>query len=176
LSELATLRVHAENRDRLAALTFSFADTVSFRGDLDKAYAFVDEADQWASRLPHVASVTFRRSASDLQDLLMETRAVDGSTHVTRSFRVGAPRHSIIYKQVTLPGLLTLHLGEWRFQEVDGLVEVTSVHTVRIREGKVQSVLGPGADVAAAKEYVQNALSTNSRATLGLCRAFAAAR
>ena len=105
-----------------------------------------------------------------LQVLEMDTRAKDGSTHTTKSYRVTFPHRSIAYKQVTLPALMTLHTGLWTFEEYPRGVAATSQHTVVLNPDNIERILGPDATVEDAREYVQGALSTNSRATLGHAR------
>ncbi|MET7985067.1 MULTISPECIES: aromatase/cyclase [unclassified Streptomyces] len=166
-SELAALKANVELAHASEEITFSFEDTVQIAGAAKDAYDFVNEAGLWAERLPHVASVRFSEDTPGLQVLEMDTRAKDGSTHTTKSYRVVFPHHTIAYKQVTLPALMTLHTGRWTFAENDGGVAVTSQHTVVLNTANITAVLGPDASVADAREYVRGALSTNSRATLG---------
>ncbi|MFF3450266.1 aromatase/cyclase [Streptomyces sp. NPDC002667] len=166
-SELAALKTNVELAHASAEITFSFEDTVQIAGAAKDAYDFVNEAGLWAERLPHVASVRFSEDTPGLQVLEMDTRAKDGSTHTTKSYRVVFPHHTIAYKQVTLPALMTLHTGRWTFAENAGGVAVTSQHTVVLNTANITAVLGPDASVADAREYVRGALSANSRATLG---------
>ncbi|MGW0965779.1 aromatase/cyclase [Streptomyces sp. NPDC002516] len=166
-SELAALKTNVELAHASEEITFSFEDTVQIAGAAKDAYDFVNEAGLWAERLPHVASVRFSEDTPGLQVLEMDTRAKDGSTHTTKSYRVVFPHHTIAYKQVTLPALMTLHTGRWTFAENAGGVAVTSQHTVVLNTANITAVLGPDASVADAREYVRGALSANSRATLG---------
>ena len=71
---------------------------------------------------------------------------------------------------------MTAHLGQWRLDESHGEVRVTSEHTVVINEANISAVLGDAADVTRARDFVRNALSTNSRATLGHAKAYAESR
>jgi aromatase len=175
-SELAALKRNIEEVVAADELTFSFEDTVHVAGSAKDLYDFVLEADRWAERLPHVASVTLEEPQPGLQSLEMETRAKDGSVHTTKSYRVCRPHHRIAYKQVTLPALLALHTGYWTFTEVEGGATASSQHTVVLKREAITTVLGPDATVAQARQFVQDALSTNSLATLGHARDFAEAR
>ncbi|MFB7657734.1 MULTISPECIES: aromatase/cyclase [unclassified Streptomyces] len=169
-SELAALkdnveRVHAADRQEL---TFSFTDTVTLDAPAKDAFAFVNEAGLWPDRLPHVARVRFTEDTPGLQELEMDTRARDGSTHTTKSYRVVLGQERIAYKQVTLPALMTLHTGLWTFEDTDdGGARASSQHTVTLNPHTIARVLGPGAGIADARAYVHGALSTNSLATLG---------
>jgi aromatase len=174
-SELAALKANVELAHSAAELTFSFVDTVLVDGPARQVYDFVDEAHLWTERLPHVASVRFEETAPGVQTLEMDTRAKDGSTHTTKSYRVTFPHHKIAYKQVTLPALMTLHTGYWTFEETADGVAASSQHTVTINPANIARVLGESATVADAKDYVRTALSTNSRATLGYAKAHAEA-
>ncbi|MFI9505109.1 aromatase/cyclase [Nocardia sp. NPDC052566] len=171
--ELAALRANIESVVAATESTFSFEDSVLVRGRADDVYDFVNEADRWVERLPHVASVRFEHTEQGVQTLEMDTRAKDGSTHRTMSYRVVFPGERIVYKQVTLPKLLALHTGEWTFTAIDGGVRATSQHTVVLNTDNIASILGDTATTADARDYVRNALSTNSSATLELAKAYA---
>ncbi|MFD6421250.1 aromatase/cyclase [Streptomyces sp. NPDC060198] len=172
-SELAALKTNVEAAHAAEELTFSFTDSVQVAGAAKDLFDFVDQADRWEERLPHVATVRLTEDAPGLQTLEMDTRAKDGSTHTTKSYRVTFPHRRIVYKQVTLPALLTLHTGVWTFDEgPDGTV-ASSQHTVTLNTENIPAVLGPDAGVSDARAYVHSALSTNSLATLGHARTYA---
>ncbi|MER5898982.1 aromatase/cyclase [Streptomyces mirabilis] len=172
-SELAALKKNVEFAHAAEEVTFSFEDTVYVDGSAKDVYAFINEANLWSERLPHVATVRLEEDTVGLQTLEMDTRAKDGSVHTTKSYRVTFPHQRIAYKQVTLPALMTLHTGHWTFQDTDQGVAATSQHTVTLNTDNIESILGCGATVADAREYVHTALSTNSRATLTHAKAFA---
>jgi aromatase len=71
---------------------------------------------------------------------------------------------------------MTLHTGYWTFTETDTGVTASSQHTVTLNTANIARVLGADATVADARAYVRDALSTNSRATLGHAKAHAEAR
>ncbi|WP_020141379.1 aromatase/cyclase [Streptomyces sp. 351MFTsu5.1] len=175
-SELAALRTNVERAHAEADLTFSFEDSVDIAGAAKDVYDFVNEAHLWSERLPHVATVRLTEDTPGLQTLEMDTRAQDGSVHTTKSYRVTFPHHRIAYKQVTLPALMTLHTGYWTFAETASGTTASSQHTVTLNTGNIARILGEDATVADARAYVHNALSTNSRATLGHAKAHAEAR
>ncbi|MEV6954724.1 aromatase/cyclase [Streptomyces sp. NPDC051183] len=172
-SELAALKENVEAAHAAEDLTFSFTDTVEINGSAKDAFDFINEADRWAERLPHVAVVRLTEDVPGLQTLEMDTRAKDGSVHTTKSYRVVFPDHKIAYKQVTLPALMTLHTGEWTFVEKDGVTAASSQHTVTLNTANIARILGDEATVADAREYVHTALSTNSTATLNHAKAYA---
>lgn len=165
-SELAALKENLERAHADEELTFSFTDSVQVNGSAKDMFDFINEADLWAERLPHVATIRLTEDTPGLQTLEMDTRAKDGSTHTTKSYRVTFPHHRIAYKQVTLPALMTLHTGIWTFQETEEGTTASSQHTVTLNTANIAKVLGADATVADAREYVHTALSTNSLATL----------
>ncbi|MFF4898605.1 aromatase/cyclase [Streptomyces sp. NPDC001068] len=175
-SELAALKSNVELATASAELTFSFEDTVEVDGSAKDLYDFVNEADRWSERLPHVATVRLTEDTPGLQTLEMDTRAKDGSTHTTKSYRVCLDGRKIAYKQTTLPALMNLHTGYWTFRETDEGTFASSQHTVVLRPENIDKILGPDAGLAEARSYVQGALSTNSRATLNHAKAYAEAR
>lgn len=172
-SELAALKRNVERVPDLQESTFSFEDVVRVNGSAEDVYDFLDRADLWGERLPHVAKVRLEEPAPGLQTLEMDTQAKDGSTHTTKSYRVTFPNRRIAYKQVTLPALMSLHTGCWALEDQGEQVVVSSQHTVVLNTDNIASVLGPDATIAEARQYVRDALSTNSRKTLNHARAYA---
>ncbi|MEW2635801.1 aromatase/cyclase [Streptomyces sp. NPDC048389] len=175
-SELAALKTNVELAAAAEELTFSFEDTIEVDGSAKDCYDFVNEAGLWSERLPHVATVRLTEDLPGLQTLEMDTRAKDGSTHTTKSYRVCLEGRKIAYKQTTLPALMNLHTGYWTFRETPTGTLASSQHTVVLRPENIHKILGPEADVDRAREYVRTALSTNSRATLNHAKAYAEAR
>jgi aromatase len=173
-AELSALKAHAEAGS--LSLEDTFDDTVEIAGAAQDVYDFIYRADLWPQRLPHVARLDLTEEQAGLQVMEMETRTADGSTHTTTSVRVCFPPGRIVYKQVVVPRLMTVHLGEWTVTEQDGAVAVSSRHTIRINPDTVESVLGAGATIADARGFVRDALSRNSRATLEHAKSYAEGR
>lgn len=171
-SELRALKDSAEAAG--PAELFTFEDTVTVEASGKDVYAFLNEAQLWQERLPHVARVSLQEDEPGLQILEMDTRTKDGSTHTTRSVRVCKAATAIVYKQIVLPALMTLHTGRWLIEDRDGGgVSVTSRHTVRINTDNITKVLGADATADSARDFVRTALSGNSLATLRLAKAYA---
>ncbi|NYH77578.1 aromatase [Actinopolyspora biskrensis] len=176
-AELPGLKAGVENAVQKDKLSISFVDSLRISGSAKDVYDFVNEAQLWTERLPHVADVELTEETPGLQMLRMNTRAKDGSTHTTESVRVCFPHHRIAYKQTTLPALMTLHTGRWDFEEgADGFTTASSQHTVVINPDNITSILGPEADIVEAREFIRDALGNNSRATLGHAKDYAEAR
>jgi aromatase len=171
-AELHALKARAELAGSEQLITFE--DTVEVNGSAKDVYDFLNEAQLWRERLPHVARVSLEEETSGLQILEMDTSTKDGSVHTTRSVRVCQPHRNIVYKQIVLPPLMTLHNGRWTIAPRSRAgVSVTSQHTVRINTARIADVLGSGADVLAAQETVRKALSANSLTTLHAAKAHA---
>jgi ribosome-associated toxin RatA of RatAB toxin-antitoxin module len=168
--ELAALRDAAVAGDE--HLTLRVEDTVDIGGPAEDVYGFLYQAQLWEQRLPHVARVELVEDTPNLQSLEMDTRAPNGSIHTTRSIRVCTPHTRIVYKQLRLPALLSVHIGQWSLAPTPGGVRVTSGHTVVLKPSAIPDVLGAEATVGNAREFVRNALSTNSLATLNLAKEF----
>ncbi len=176
-SELAALKTSAELASGSADdLMLSFEDTVRIDGAAKDVYDFINEAQLWKERLPHVVRVSLTEDTPGLQILEMDTRTKDGSTHTTKSVRVCFPHSKIVYKQITVPALMTLHTGYWRLADDGDGVTATSQHTVVINTANIAKVLGAEAGVPEARKFIRNALSTNSRATLGHAKEYAEGR
>ncbi|MEU6226859.1 aromatase/cyclase [Streptomyces sp. NPDC047042] len=175
-TELAALKTNVELVAGDSGVLLSFEDSVPIDGSAKDVYDFLNEANLWQERLPHVASVRLGEPAPGLQTLEMDTRTKDGSTHTTASVRVCFPHQRIVYKQTTLPALMTLHTGYWLLEEDGNGVRATSQHTVAVNTANIASILGPDAGIAEAHEFIRAALSGNSRATLGHAKAYAESR
>nr|WSZ99034.1 aromatase/cyclase [Streptomyces sp. NBC_00857] len=174
--ELAALARIAELGHPVEDVVFSFTDVVSLRGPASEAYEFVNRADLWADRLPHVARAELTETAPGVQDLRMDTRTADGSTHSTHSVRVCRAPEWIAYKQLATPRLLSGHSGLWTFAEgPDGPV-ATATHTVVLNPEAVAEVLGEGSTLADARSYVREALGRNSLTTMDHAASHAGAR
>ncbi|MFF9024889.1 aromatase/cyclase [Streptomyces eurythermus] len=176
-AELAALKRHAERGTGDDDTFLTFEDTVRLEGRLRDVYDFIDQAQHWADRLPHVTAVSLRDAGSGVQILAMDTLTKDGSPHATKSIRVCVPYERIVYKQTTLPPLMALHTGAWSFEEDGtGATVVTSRHTAVIETGAITRVLGEDATLPAARRFLREALGANSLATLRHAGAYAAAR
>lgn len=175
-SELAALKANVELAVGSADLTLSFEDTVTTSGSAKDVYEFIADAQHWSDRLPHVARVDLREDVPGVQLLEMDTRTKDGSTHRTASYRVCFPPSRIVYKQVTLPALMSLHTGYWHLADGPDGVSVTSQHAVVINPANITAVLGPAAGVAEARAFIRTALSGNSLATLNHAKNYAESR
>lgn len=173
-AELAALRRAAELPDD--SLLLEFTDEVLVRATAAEVYQFLYEAAQWPQRLPHVARLELTEDAPGIQVMSMDTRTPDGSSHTTESIRVGFPDSLIVYKQTTVPALMTAHTGFWRLDErPDGVVAVAG-HTVVIKPEAIEAVLGAGKTVADARDYIRRALGANSSTTLRAARDHVEAR
>jgi aromatase len=179
-TELAALKANVEAAADVGERpTFTFEDSVVVDGAVKDVYDFLNEAQSWQTRLPHVARVALTEDHPGLQVLEMDTRIANGSTHTTKSIRVCFPHQRIVYKQITLPALMTLHTGCWQLTESaagEGAVTVTSQHTVTINEDNITAVLGARADLAQARVFVRDALGTNSLTTLRHAKEYAESR
>lgn len=176
-AELAALKSSVELAAGVADdLLLSFEDSVRIDGSAKDVFDFLNEAQLWTERLPHVGRVALEETTPGLQILEMDTRTKDGTTHTTKSVRVCFPHNRIVYKQVTLPALMTLHTGYWQLAEQEKGVLATSQHTVVVNMANIASILGDDAGLSQAREFIRNALGGNSRATLGLAKEYAESR
>ncbi|MEV7009985.1 aromatase/cyclase [Streptosporangium sp. NPDC051022] len=175
-AELAALKRIAELETGEDRLLLVFEDGVEVDGAARDVFDFVDQAQHWVERLPHVVRVSLREEQPGVQLLGMDTRTAQGDVHTTESVRVSFPHRSIVYKQRVLPALLSVHNGRWGFAERDGRTVATSEHTVVLNEAAIPAVLGDRADVETARDWVRRALGGNSLATLGHAKTYAESR
>ncbi|MEV7020232.1 aromatase/cyclase [Streptomyces sp. NPDC093991] len=170
-AELANLKRLAERWTRLDELVLSFEDSVRVDGPAELVYDFLYRAADWPELIPHVSRLDLTEDSPGVQVMSMDTLTADGSAHTTESVRICFPHAGrIVYKQTATPALMEAHTGEWSVVPDASGVTVVSQHSVVLREEAVEQVLGAGADLAAARRYVRQALGRNSTATLGLAK------
>jgi aromatase/bifunctional cyclase/aromatase len=170
--ELANVKALAESWHRRDEIEFSFEDSVWVDGKPADVYAFLHDAAEWPQRLPHVARLDLREEDDDMQQMLMWTRAKDGSTHLTESARVCFPEERIVYKQTTTPALIAAHTGEWLIEPADTGILVHSRHTVLLNDKALGTVPAAGTTCASTRDFVRASIGGNSRATLELAKNF----
>ncbi|WP_406145954.1 aromatase/cyclase [Streptomyces sp. NBC_01012] len=174
-SELLALKNTAELGDAREELHFTFSDSETVFGAAGDVFAFLDRADLWPERLPHVARLDLTEDEPGIQHMDMDTRSPDGSTHNTTSVRVCfEDRDVIVYKQLRVPVAMAGHTGRWVIESLgDGTVRATSWHTVTLDPAGVRTALGPEATLAEARALVRRSLGTNSSTTLRHAKQFA---
>jgi ribosome-associated toxin RatA of RatAB toxin-antitoxin module len=171
---LGRVKATAERWDELQQLVVSFEDPLFIAGKTADVYDFLYEADKWPERVPHVTALSMTEDQPGIQFFDMDTVTPEGRAHTTRSVRVCRPR-KIIYKQISLPGLLDAHTGHWLFTESPEGVTVTARHTATIKPSAL-NLLGENTTVADARRYLRRVLSTNSLQTLRHAQAHAEER
>ncbi|MGW1196783.1 aromatase/cyclase [Streptomyces sp. NPDC002536] len=170
-AELAALKRVAEQGAARDELHFTFSDSVRIEGAAADVFSFLDRADLWPERLPHVARLGLTEDEPGIQHMDMDTRSPDGSAHNTTSVRVCfADRHEIVYKQLRVPAAMSGHTGRWTIEpDAEGggdAVVATSWHTVTLDPEGVRQALGAQATLAEARALVRRALGANSSTTL----------
>ena len=167
-AELAALKAAAEQESGSDPLRFTFSDGVSISGAVAQVFEFINRADRWPQRLPHVSRLDLVERVPGVQRMVMDTRSPDGSVHTTESVRLCfLERGEILYKQLRVPPVMSAHTGRWEFKQVpDGLVEARSWHTVTLNPAGVREALGAEATLEEARQKVRHALGTNSLTTL----------
>jgi aromatase len=170
-AELAQLKATAERWSRLDGLLLSFEDTVRVHGPAELVYGFLYDVAAWPEHLAHVPRLEVTEEQPGVQSVALDTLAPDGRTYATEAVRVCFPHASrIVFKQTTLPALLSAHTGEWSVVPDTTGVTVVAQHRVLLSEETVTRVLGPGADLEQTRSYVRETLGRTSRATLEAAR------
>ncbi|MFG2885278.1 aromatase/cyclase [Streptomyces sp. NPDC048297] len=191
VAELAALKKAAELGSGADELQLTFSDSVTVDGAAADVYAFLDRADLWPERLPHVARLDLTEDEPGIQHMDMDTRSPDGSLHNTTSVRVCfEDRKQIVYKQLRVPVAMRVHTGRWTIEpsgdentgntgntgnteNAGGTLTVTSWHTVVLDPEGVRAALGPDATIAEARALVRRTLGANSSTTLRHAKQFA---
>jgi aromatase len=175
-AELGALGRLGEAGHPVDDVILSFEDVVPISGRAADAFDFVNRADLWPERLPHVSRLVLTEDVPGVQHMEMDTVTQEGHTHTTSSVRLCFRPGRIVYKQLVPPKLLLGHSGAWDFADGPrGGAVVTARHTVAIDASAVEDVLGESKTVADAREYVRTALGANSKATLAHAAEHAAA-
>ncbi|MGW4773253.1 aromatase/cyclase [Nocardia sp. NPDC004278] len=165
-TELAALARIAELGHPVEDVVHTFEDTVTLDISAAEAYDFVYHSERWPEHVPHVGRIELTEDAQGVQLMEMDTVTEGGIPHTTKSVRVCSSNERIDYKQLLPPTMLFGHSGAWEFTDgPDGAV-VTARHTVAINPTAAREILGATTDLADARAYLTEALSTNSRNTL----------
>lgn len=173
-TELANIKALAEQLGTERELVFDFEDSTLVDADAETVYRFLHEVDAWPERLPHVSRMRVRESVENVQWMVMDTVAKDGSEHTTESVRICFPAdRRIVYKQLVTPPLMTTHVGVWTVAQTPEGVRATSWHRVRVNDEKITAVLGPDGTRESARAFIRRAVGGNSAATLALAKSFA---
>ncbi|WP_330228980.1 aromatase/cyclase [Nocardia sp. NBC_00508] len=167
-TELAALARIAELGHPVEEVVHTFEDTVTLQCSAADLYDFVYHSERWPEHVPHVSRIELTEDDDGVQLMEMDTVTAGGIPHTTKSVRICFPGERIDYKQLLPPAMLFGHSGAWEFADgPDGAV-VTARHTVAINPAAAREILGAETDLADARAYLTEALSTNSRNTL-LC-------
>jgi aromatase len=179
-AELAALARTAGQGGPSSGLRFGFTDTERIEGRAEDVFQFLHRAGQWPDLLPHVARLELTEGTLDdgtvQQHMEMDTRGPDGSVHTTTSVRLSfADRHTIVYKQLRVPPVMSAHTGGWSVVSEGAWLAATAWHTVVLDPAGVRDALGPQATLAEARQKVRRALGGNSLTTLRHAKAYAEA-
>ncbi|MBF6297098.1 aromatase/cyclase [Nocardia amamiensis] len=167
-TELAALARIAELGHPVEEVVHTFEDTVTLQCSAAEVYDFVYHSERWPEHVPHVSRIELTEDDDGVQLMEMDTVTAGGIPHTTKSVRVCVLGERIDYKQLLPPAMLFGHSGAWEFADgPDGAV-VTARHTVAINPDAAREILGVETNLADARAYLTEALSTNSRNTL-LC-------
>ncbi|WP_418908744.1 aromatase/cyclase [Glutamicibacter endophyticus] len=143
-------------------------DTLPISSSAAEAIEFLIQAEKWPERISHVADAELTRFDAGGELLRLTTRAKDGSTHQTASYRVVMSDSLIVYKQIETPGALVSHRGEWHVYTEDEQTYVKSVHDFALTRETVTEALGPTASLKDAVNLAGKNLMHNSTQTIKL--------
>lgn len=174
VSELAALARIAELGHPVQEVVHTFEDTVTLDCSASEAYDFVYHSERWPEQVPHVGRIELTEDADGVQLMEMDTVTAGGIPHTTKSIRVCVAGERIDYKQLVPPAILFGHSGGWEFADGPGGAVVTARHTVAIDPAAAREILGANTDLADARAYLTEALSSNSRNTLRCAERYAA--
>ncbi|MFF2197565.1 aromatase/cyclase [Streptomyces sp. NPDC058157] len=170
-AELEQLKRTAEQWTALDGLLLSFEDSVRVEGPPELVYDFLYRAGDWPAHLPEVTRAHVVEDRTGVQLLTMDTRAADGTTDTSESVRICLPHAGrIVYKRTRTPRLLAAHTGEWSVDPDESGVTAVASHRVLLRAEDIEPVLGPGADLAQARDHVRRALGGAGTRVLHLAR------
>ncbi|MER6217043.1 aromatase/cyclase [Streptomyces sp. NPDC001674] len=170
-AELEQLKRTAEQWSALDGLLLSFEDAVRVEGPPELVYDFLYRAGDWPVHLPEVVRAHVTEDRTGVQSLTMDTRAADGTLDTSESVRICLPHAGrIVYKRTRAPRLLAAHTGEWSVDPDETGVTAVASHRVLLRAEDIETVLGPGADLAQARDHVRRTLGGASTRVLHLAR------
>ncbi|MFJ3880931.1 aromatase/cyclase [Streptomyces sp. NPDC090077] len=170
-AELDQLKETAELWAKLDGLLLTVEESVRVHGPSELVYDFLYRAGDWPVHLPEITRADVVEDRQGVQLLGMDTRGADGATETSESVRVCFPHAGrIVFKQTRTPRLLAAHTGEWAVDPDETGVTAVATHQVLLREADIEPVLGPGADLAQARDHVRRTLGGASTRVLHLAR------
>ncbi|MFJ8017083.1 aromatase/cyclase [Streptomyces sp. NPDC096339] len=168
-AELDRIKEAAERWERLDDLVLTFEDEIKVQAPPELVYDFLYRADAWPAHLSHVTRAEVTEDAPGIQHLSTDTLGADGVRQTTESVRICFPAaYRLVWKETPATPLFAAHTGEWALFPDETGVTAVSRHSVLLREEAVETVFGPGADLAEARAYVRQALGRDSTATLAV--------
>ncbi|MFJ8166676.1 aromatase/cyclase [Streptomyces sp. NPDC096136] len=170
-AELEQLKRTAEQWSALDGLLLTFEDSVRVQGPPELVYDFLYRAEDWPLHLPEITRAQVSEHRTGVQLLDLATRAADGTADTSESVRVCLPHAGrIVYKRTRTPRLLAAHTGEWSVDPDETGVTAVASHRVLLRPEDIEPVLGPGADLARARDHVRRSLGGTCTRILHLAR------
>ncbi|MEU8431972.1 aromatase/cyclase [Streptomyces sp. NPDC029216] len=170
-AELEQLKRTAEQWTALDGLLLSFEDSVRVEGPPELVYDFLYRAGDWPLHLPEVTRAHVTEDRTGVQLLAMDSLAADGTADTSESVRVCFPHAGrIVHKQTRTPRLIAAHTGEWSVDPDETGVTAIASHQVLLRAEDIEPVLGPGADLAQARDHVRRSIGGASTRVLHLAR------
>jgi aromatase len=107
---------------------------------LADVYEFFSNVGIWEKTVPHCKRMEVLEShgkdgaESEVIKMVVTSKAGNEEEFLTRRWKV---RNRVItYNQLTPPEPITLHAGEWQFEEVEDGVEVTAIHLVFVEDSR----------------------------------------
>ena len=169
-SQLVDLKHFAEQWTRLDELVLSFEDSIRIKGPAELAYDLLYRAGDWPELVPHVTRADLVEDTPGVQRMTLQTLNEYGA-HSSESVRICFPHAGrIVWKQTAMPALLAGSTGEWTVVPDERGVTVTVRQSAVLSEEHVTGVLGGGAGLPHARQYLREALGDHCRSLLSLAK------
>lgn len=144
-------------------------DSIIINGDLPRVFDCCWNATLWPRITRHVKQIEMIEWQATHQRFKMSVEA-NGKRHDMETEREAVINERITYRQSQPPPFFDEHLGEWRFEKLDGGVRVTLIHKARINESKAREILEVGS-LDEAERVISETLKRNGRLTMSAIKA-----
>jgi aromatase len=170
LERLAHLAARWRHLDELV---LTFTDTLRIKAPAELVYDFLYRADAWPGRVPGVEHVELAEDTPGIQSMTTTSRTPgeDRTPRTTASVRICFPHAGrIVFKHTANPPLVAAHCGEFSIEPDESGLSLNSVHHIVLAEQDIETVLGPGADLAAARRHVRGEVGAANAVLLSLAQ------
>lgn len=112
-----------------------FSTKKIIKADLKDVYNFFSEAENWENNVPHCKKIEYLEKSEQnniTEEKIKMTVISNGSNEEFITKRWKVKNKKITYNQLTPPGAILMHTGEWKFDAEDDHTIVQITHLISV--------------------------------------------